>query len=258
MSSTAKFISILLASMQVLSVQPALAQEKTSWLDGYLGEMQIGNNTYRYNFTSIEGNDCKLNFEELVTNKKDVTKSRSWIFYLTDIDPSAISFKAKGKSITISMETQQSRKFITYYKEGKIDAYTEDMEITMNDVGMARSFIEIIKENIANCKETQSTWENRDQAFTWLMNNIDKATEENTEWDQKFKPGNRPYLVDFQSNSVNEKGKQELSEYTFDLTDINALAIHLKISGKSLVTFINLFPSLTGTFTTSDFPEIFR
>ena len=235
MSLTVKFISILLASIQVMSVQPALAQEKLSWLDNYLGEMQIGNDTYRYNFTSVEGKDCKLNFEELVTDKKGVTKDRSWIFYLSDIDPSAISFKAKGKSVTIFMETQQSQKFITYYKEGEIDAYTKDIEITMNDVGMARSFIEIIKENIANCKETQSAWENRNQAFTWLVNNIDKATEGNTEWDQKFKPGSGPHLVDFQSNSINEKGTQDLSDYTFDLSDINPLAIHLKISGKSLI-----------------------
>ncbi|MCK5137735.1 MAG: hypothetical protein KAR19_18260 [Bacteroidales bacterium] len=233
MSTITKIFSILFTTLTVLSFQPVHAQDKLSWLDDYTGDMQIGSETYRYNFTNIEGNDCKLKFEELVTDKKGSTETHSWIFYLSDIDPSAISFKAKGKSITISMETHQSQKFISYYEEGEIDEYTEEIKITMNEVDMTRSFIETIKENITNCKETQVAWENRDQAFAWLVNNIEKATDEEIEWDQKFELGSRIYLVDFQANSVNEKGEQELFSYILDLSDINPLAINLKISGKS-------------------------
>ncbi len=233
MSKITKIFSILFTTIAVLSYQSVHAQEKLSWLDDYTGDMQIGSDSYRYNFTNVEGNSCKLKFEEVVTDKKGSTETHSWIFYLSDIDPSAISFKAKGKAISISMETHQSQKFITYYEEGEIDEYTEEIKITMNEVDMTRSFIETIKENITNCKETQATWENRDQAFTWLINNVGKATDEKIEWDQKFEQGSRMYLVNFQANSVNEKGEQELSGYTFGLNDINPLAINLKISGKS-------------------------
>ena len=233
MSTKPNIISILFTTLTVLSFQPLHAQDKLSWLDDYTGELQIGNDTYRYNFTNVEGNDCKLKFEEVVTDKKGSTETRSWIFYLADIDPSAISFKAKGKSIGISMETHQSQKFITYYEEGELDGYTEEIEIKMNEVDMTRSFIETLKEYITNCKETQVTWENRDQAFTWLVNNVENATVGEVKWDQKFEQGNRIYLVDFQANSVNGKGEQELADYTFDLNDINPLAINLKISGKS-------------------------
>jgi hypothetical protein len=235
MSTKPKFFSILIAILTVLSFQPVHAQDKLSWLNDYTGEMLMGSDTYRYNFTNVEGNDCKLKFEELVTDKKGSTKAHSWIFYLSDIDPSAISFKAKGKSIGISMKTRQSFKFITYYEDGEIEGYTAEIEIFMNEVDMSRSFIETMKENIANCKETQATWENRDQALAWLADNVGKATQGEIEWDQEFEPGSQPYLVNFQAGSVNQKGEQKSSSHLFDLTDIDPLAINLKISGKSLV-----------------------
>ncbi|MFO7668157.1 MAG: hypothetical protein R6W31_00725 [Bacteroidales bacterium] len=219
----------------VLSFQPIHAQEKLAWLDDYTGEMLIGTDTYRYHFTNVDGNDCKIKIDEQVTDKKGSLKTHSWVFYLSDINPSSLSFKAKGKSLEIVMETHQSQKFITYYEEGAIDGYTEIIRISMNEVDQTRTFLETFKENVSHCKETQVSWENRDQAFTWLVNNIVKATYDGTEWDQQFKPGKRNYLVDFQANSVNEKGDQKLFGYTLDLNDINPLAIQLKISGKSLL-----------------------
>ncbi len=235
MSAIKKYIPFLFAALIVLSFQPLHAQEKLSWLDDYTGDLLIGSETYQYNFTNVEGNDCKLRFEELLTDKKGKTGARSWVFYLSDIDPSAISFKAKGKSIQVSMETRQSQKFITYYEDGEIDGYTEEIVITMNEVDKSRSFIEAIKDKITSCEETEATWENRDQAITWLENNVGKATDDEIEWDQKFGPGSQSYLVDFQANSVNEKGEEKLSNYIFDLSDINPMAINLKISGKSLM-----------------------
>ncbi len=235
MSSTSEFVSILLTALMVVFVQPLHAQEKLSRFDDYTGEMQIGSDSYRYDFTNVEGNDCKLKFEQWVTDKKGATEVSSWIFYLSDIDPSGISFKAKGKSIIISMKTLQSQKFITYYEDGEINGYTEKIEITMNEVAMTRSFIDAIKEKIANCKDTQALWENRDQSFTWLVNNVEKATDKEVSWDQKFKQGSRNYIVNFQANSTNKKGEQKLFSYIFDLSDINSMAINLKISGKSLI-----------------------
>ncbi len=235
MSAITKFFSILFTALTVLSFQTVHAQDKLAWLDDFTGEMLIGTDTYQYHFTNVEGNDCKIKIDELVTDKKGSTKTHSWVFYLSDIDPSAISFKAKGKSLGISMETHQSQKFITYYEDGEIDGYTEKIGISMNEVEMVRSFIETFKENITNCKETQVSWEDRDQAIKWLVNNVGKATYDGIEWSQKFEPGKRNYLIDFQANSVNEKGEQKLLSYTLDLSDINPLAINLEISGKSLL-----------------------
>jgi hypothetical protein len=235
MSSRTKKISGLLVTLVLFSFQYVDAQEKISWLNDFTGESLIGSDTYRYDFTNVEGNDCKLNIEEQVTDKKGNTETRSWVFYLSDIDPSGISFKAKGKSIIVSMETLQSQKFITYYENGKIDGYTEEIDLSMNEVDMARTFLETLREKIAGCEVTQTAWENRDQAFSWLVNNVTQATGDEIRWDQKFSQGNRDYLVDFEATSTNSKGEQESSRYVFDLTDIDPLKLDLKISGTSLM-----------------------
>jgi hypothetical protein len=205
-----------------------------SWLDDFTGEIPVGNDTYQYGFSQVEGNACKLEFEERHTDKKGNTEKSSWIFYLSDIDPDALTFRAKGKALKIYIETFRSQRFISYYEEGDLEEYTEELVLTMNDVDMARTFLSTIKEKIGECKETQLTWENRDQAFDWLENHVGKVTQGDAEWDQRFQQGNRSYLVDFQSHTVNKKGEKESHKYTFDLSDVNPQEIDLNISGTSL------------------------
>jgi hypothetical protein len=234
MSSIKKFFSLLVFLSIALTMSSLKAQEEISWLKDYTGDMQISNDTYRYKFTNVDENDCKIKIEELVTDKKGSTESRYWIFYLSDIDPSAVSFKAGGKSISINMETRQSQKFISYYEEGEFDEYTEEIEMTMNEVDMTRSFIEAIKENSSSCKETQKAWEDRSEAFAWLIENIGEAQDDDIKWEQEFAAGDRDYLVNMTSKSTDDDGEQAVYNYVLDLNDINPLAINLDVSGKSL------------------------
>ena len=235
MSSRKPNKGYLLAILMVFSVLNLQAQDKLSWLDDYTGSIQIANDSYQYNFTNVDGDDCKLKFEELHTNKKGGTSTSSWIFYLSDMDPSALNFKAKGKSINLLLETQRSQKFISYYEEGELEGYTEKITLIMNEVDMARSLIEILKEKVTSCKETQLVWDHPTQALNWLIDNVGNASDDGTEWEQQFKSGSRDYMVEFQANSVNSKGEVESTTSIFDLSDINPQAINLKISGKSLM-----------------------
>ncbi len=210
------------------------AQDEISWLNDYTGEMKIGNDTYRYKFMNVDGNDCKIEIEELLTDKRGRTESRSWIFYLSDIDPAAVSFDSKGKSIEVTMESRLSQKFISYYEEGEFEEYTEEIELTMNDVSLTRDFIETLKENIGACKEEQAVWEDREEAFDWLAENIGEAMDDDVKWEQDFSQGDRAFLVNLKAESVDDKGEQESFEYLFDLNDINPLKINLEVSGRSL------------------------
>ena len=235
MSSIPKLLSLAFALLIFATPQILLAQDKLAWMNDFTDEILIGNDTYRYDFTNVEGNDCKIRIEEQVTNKKGALETRSWIFFLADLDPSKLTFKAKGKSLVIFMETNQSQKFITYFERGEIDSYTNKIRISMNEVGIVRTFLETMKKKIGNCENTQTMWENRDEAFTWLEANVGKASDDEIEWNQKFQHGNRDYLVAFEANSVNGKGEEEKSKYVFDLTDIDPMKINLRIAGKSLV-----------------------
>ncbi|MFW5877676.1 MAG: hypothetical protein ACOCUP_01045 [bacterium] len=213
--------------------QNILAQENISWLEDYTTEMPVGNDTYRYKFTNVEGNDCKIKIEEMLTDKKGSTESRYWEFYLSDIDPATLKFNPKKKSIIIEMETKNSQEFISYYEEGEFDEYTEEIELSMNEVDMARSFIEALRENIDQCKESEVSWNNREEAFNWLTENIGEAMDDDVKWEQEFKEGERSYLVEYFATSTDD-GEQEMFNYVLDLNDINPLAISLDVSGKTL------------------------
>ena len=229
--SLCSFLGLIFLTLSFSSIH---AQNEISWLKDFTGDMPVGNDTYRYKFSNVDGNNCKFKIEEQVTNKKGSTESHYWIFYLADIDPAAIKFASKGKSIVISMETHFSQRFVSYYEESEFEEYSEEIEIVMNEVDMARSFIEILKENVGSCKESQAEWSEREEAFKWLIENIGKAQDDDVQWVQSLSKGEKGYLAVINAESRNNKGEQENFEYVFDLSDINPMAINLKVTGKSL------------------------
>lgn len=233
MSAKIKYLTILPFISLMFISQILTAQDNVTWLEDYTGEIPAGNDTYRYKFTNLDGNDCKIKIEELLTDKRGSTESRHWEFYLSDVDPAAMSFDSKGKSIVIEMGTRNSQKFISYYEEGEFEEYTDEMELIMNEVDMARSFIESFRENISECKETETAWANREEAFNWLSENIGEAMDDDVKWEQEFKQGERPYLVEYFATSIDD-GEQEMFNYVVDLNDINPMKVSLDVSDKTL------------------------
>ncbi len=234
MSQIKSRCSFLVLTLLTLSLSSIQAQNEISWLKDFTADMPVGSDTYRYNFNTVDGNDCKLKIEEQVTDKKGSTDSRYWVFYLSDLDPATIKFNTKGKSIVISMETRLSQRFISYYEEGEFEKYTDEIKLVMNEVDRTRSLIEVLKENVGSCKESQAEWSDREDAFNWLTENIGKAQDDAVLWEQSFSKGEKKYLAELNAKSTDNKGVQKNFEYVFDLNDINPLALNLKVSGKSL------------------------
>lgn len=232
--SNLRHIPRILGILVISSGLTIQAQEEISWLQEYTDEMEIGNETYRYTYQNVEGNPCKVEFKEFVTGKKGETESRSWIFYLSDLDPEALSFSARGKSIQVTLETENSQKFISLYEGDAFDEYTGEMVVTMNEVDQVRRFIEAVKEHIASCRESGVTWTNREEALEWLTAHIGAASENDVQWEQQFSTGEQPHLVTLSSKSVDGKGVEETLDYLFDLSDIDPQSVRLVVSGRSL------------------------
>lgn len=210
------------------------AQDEISWLQEYTDEMVIGKETFRYAFQTVEGNDCKVEFKEFVTDKKGETETHSWIFYLSDLDPDALRFSTRGKSIQVTLETENSQKFISLFEGDTFDEYTQEMVLSMNEVDQVRRFIEAVKEQIASCQESQDSWTTREEALEWLTAHIGTAADNDVQWEQHFSMGDQPHLATLSSKSVDEKGTQETYDYLFDLSDIDPASVRLVVSGRSL------------------------
>jgi len=234
MTLSKSMIQGLVGTLLLLGFGMVNAQDKIAWLEDYTQEMVIGKETYKYNFSEVEGKECKLEFKESVSNQKEKTENRSWIFYLADINPDALKFNSRGKAIELVMATNNSQKFISYYKEGEMEAYVDEIKLKMNEVDKCRSFIEVLKDHIGSCESTNLSWEDREGSFNWLTGNIGLADNGDTQWEQEFTRGEKPYLAHLSSVSINNKGEQGKVKYQFDLNDVDPAGVKLSVSGKSL------------------------
>ncbi|MBN2350209.1 MAG: hypothetical protein JXJ22_15325 [Bacteroidales bacterium] len=211
-------------------------QDKISWLSDYTTEVNTGTYTYQYNFYSVDNNSCKIKIEEIKTDKKGKSSTTTNVFYLSDLDPKTLSFKPSGKLIVTALEIKLSQKFISVYKDENLDGYSSSLTINMDDVDKARSFIEVLKSKITNCGETDVQWTSAPETFTWLINNIGEISVNGKTIGQKFNKGDKSYLAQFDTKSQDSKGNQVLSNYLFDLSDIDPRGITLVISGNNLKT----------------------
>jgi hypothetical protein len=209
------------------------SQETISWLSDYIGDVSAGSNSYKYVYTTVDNNACKLKIEEQKTDKKAVTTSKSYVLYLSDLDPSTFSFKPSGSTIIVNLATKAGQKFISVYSGENMDEYTASISVYFDAVDKARSYIDAIKLHAESCKSSDISWANRDEAYNWLNKNVGESSNSGTLVKQAFTKGKKSYLAQLEIEKTSSKGTEKVRQI-FDLSDINAGGIVLKVSGKTL------------------------
>lgn len=235
MKQTNLFIVIVYLLSFMLNNSNILAQEKISWLSDYTSETDAGSYICVYDYTAVDNNECKIRIEESKTDKKGKTSSEAYIFYLSDINPSSLNFKASGKVIKVSMETNLSQKFITVFEENEFEGYTDEITIQMSEVDKARSFIETLKSHIGTCKTTDMSWTSHEEALAWLSENIGESVSSGTTYKQAFSKGEKYYLVQLETESLDSKGNRQKETRIFNMSDIDPAGVSLNVSGKELI-----------------------
>jgi hypothetical protein len=233
MKKTGFLIPVLFVISMALNIIGAGAQD-IDWLAPYTAEVNAGSYIYKYGFTAVDNNTCKLKIEEQKTDKKGETSSDSYELYISDINPSSLSFKASGKVIEVNMEIRLSQKFITVFEEGEFEGYSNKITITMDEVDKARSFIEALKSHIDPCKKNEITWSSVEEAFTWLANNVGISEISGTTYKQSFSKGAKSYMAQLKTEKTDSKGNTQSENYIFNLGDINHSSISVDVSGSEL------------------------
>jgi hypothetical protein len=240
MKKTGLIIVIFYFLSIMVNLSSLTAQEKIGWLSEYATEIDAGSYTCVYNYTAVDNNECKIRIEELKTDKKGRSSSEAYIFYLSDINPLSLSFKASGKVINLSMETNLSQKFITVFEENEFDGYENEISIQMSEVDKARAFIETFKSHIGTCKTTDRSWTSHEEALAWLSENIGESVISSTTYKQAFSKGAKNYLAQLETETTDSKGNRQKEIKTFDLSDIDPSDLSLNVSGKELVVELNV------------------
>ncbi len=234
MKKTGLTILVFFIFSMVLNISSIKAQDEIDWLAPYTSEVDAGTYIYKYSFTAVDNNSCKIKIDEEKTDKKGKTSSGAYMLYISDINPSSLSFKASGKVIEVNIETRLSQKFITVFGEGEFDGYTNKISVTMGEVDKARSFIEAFKSHIDPCQKSERTWASREETFTWLMNNIGESGRSGTTYKQEFSKGEKNYIARLKTEKTDSKGSKKTETYIFDLSDINPSGISVDVSGSEL------------------------
>ena len=94
---------------------------------------------------SDDNNKLRLTIKEI----KD-QKSTEYIyeFNLSDINPNSLGYDISGKKLSVDLITNYNSKVIKIYKNGEIQNYSNQMNIYVADIEIARNIILALKESI--------------------------------------------------------------------------------------------------------------
>jgi hypothetical protein len=238
MKKSIRFSMIICIIMCITCGVKIYSQNPVSWLSDYTGDINTSSYSYKYSYFTVDNKACKLKIEEQKTDKKASTVSKSYIFYLSDLDPSKFAYKPSGSTIIVTLATKSSQKFISLYGNEGLEEYANTVSINFDAVDKARSFIDVLKGHCNDCKSAENSWSSASEAFGWLNKNITESMNSGSSVKQTFKAGAKSYLAEFIAETTDSKGISKKSDYLFNLNDINPTGILLEISGKSLKVVI--------------------
>jgi hypothetical protein len=210
------------------------------WLNEYRGEIPAGSYTYKYEYAYFNEQLCGISIKSVRTDKKGSESVSRNELYLSDIDENVIKFKVTGKYITVTMETKNSQKFIRYYDGDEFKSYVSSVDIYTDQVDKARALIDIFREKLKECHRQDKSWGSVKESLGWLADNISRATEGGTEYNQSFSFDEvRNYLAVYKRKYNDSKGNEVNEIYSFNLADVDPVKINLNVSGKDLSVELN-------------------
>jgi hypothetical protein len=208
-------------------------QQDIDWLIPYTSEISAGSYSYKYSFSKVESKECKIKVEENKTDKKANSVVKSYVFYLSDLDPSTFTFKTSGSNVIVTLGTKSAQKFISTYVNNTLDEYIGSLVFYLDAIDKARSFIDVVKSHCNDCKASDMAWTSTSEAFDWLSKNIGESSNSGSLIKQQFFKGEKNFLARLSIETTDSKGTISMVN-TFDLSDIDSKGIALKVTGKIL------------------------
>lgn len=199
------------------------------------GEITIDKTTYNQSFEIVDEVKGKIKYESVAVSEKGESSKSAYEFYISDIDKNTLVRKPSGKKFFVSLWLNNKQKFIKYYKEDKLEAYTDNIEIMVLGADVAQEVIDIFKSAIPLVKNTEKTWTTPIEALNWLKSNIGEAKDKTVSKQQSLTyNGTNNNLIEINIKSTDAKGAVTEDNYNLNLTDLNKNKLSVKVSGASL------------------------
>ena len=213
---------------------PETFDDRIAWLIQNIVPVTI-DETY-YNQTIKQDNDLPMVIHYTLAKEKNKTSEASWQLNLGDLKERMVRLIIKGKEVVVEVQTTKGQKFIQQYKEGEKDGYADELEIYVEDPQKGKMVEEVLKGVIV---QAQVMEKNRFPEITDLQSGLDLLAE----MISGFEENDKSYMQTFASTCLtsltqivtDSKGNSSEFQNLFDLSDINANNVAIKISAKGVL-----------------------
>jgi len=179
--------------------------------------------------TQTIGADCATTLVVTIADEKKKVAAE-YAFDFGDLDDREVKLVVKGMDISIGLQTQGNEKFVRVMKDGVQGNYTNNLDIEIPDIETARLMETYLAYAIKECKQPVAP-----QDFAWLSKQVVALNTLTPEVTQEFtqQDGGASCKYSFRVNTTTAKSAQE-ELYEFNLKDMDATKIELKIVGKNV------------------------
>ncbi len=200
-------------------------------LQSTLTNVEAANAVYEPQVKLIEG--ATITYTYTQTDKKGEKTTVSSDLNLADVDPYAVRQETSRDIIYVVLTAENKQKLFSSTKNGKPEAYDHELKILSKDVDQARAIADIIKKAIPLAKkqlEGRLKLSGYEAMKKWLIEHVvnvnDGAKSINQTLTAETYPGSfKLVLVESDGKSSHQ------TEYVFNVGDINATLLGLKVSG---------------------------
>lgn len=214
--------------------------EAITFLTSTLTGATLGTDVYKLNFSSVSVDPLNVRYVQGKTDAKGVTLEQSLEFYPYMLDPGSVKIGSSGKFLTVEASVTGKKSFVKVFKEGKQQAFDDNIGIMAFDSKQAKDIAGAIKYLAENGKPKDKVWSDKQSAIKFITENIGDMKSEGKEVNQKTGMiNNDPCRVSLTVSTTDDKGKTDDEIYEFTLSDMNKSTVDLKVSGKNVEVAIS-------------------
>lgn len=220
-----KAVPLAKESLKQVVKTPATKAEALKWIAANVKSFKGA----KGDITQTIGTECATTVAvEIADEKKKV--AYEYALDLGDLTDQEVKLAVKGMDISIGLQTQGNEKFVRVMKDGVQGNYANNLDIEVPDLETARLLESYLTYAIKACKQPAVP-----EDFPWLAKQVAAINTLTPEVTQEFtqQDGAASCKYNFRVNTTTAKSAQE-ELYEFNLKDMDATQIDLKIVGKNV------------------------
>lgn len=221
-------------------------------LQGALTAVETASATFEPSVKIVEG--ATINYTVKQTDRKGATTIESSNVNLADVDPYALRQETVRDIIFVVLTAKNKQKLFSGEKNGKPEAYDNELKIYAKDIDQARVIKDLIAKGIPMAEklmEGRLKLTSYEDMQHWLKVHIIPVNDGSKSITQTL--SNEPYPGSFRLVQVESDGKSShQSEYVFNAGDINAPLLTLKVTGSRVGVELTMLDRLKSISVTRD------